>query len=133
VLVAAFLSPSGAATGVMTLHYNKLIQIVISEYVLLELQRSRFFTASTARDRLAQFLLSEPIVLALPTAARVNRAATVISAKDAPILAGAKAGRVTALVTWDKEFLKDDVVRWLGRPIDLPKDFLQRFRLHWTR
>lgn len=127
-LIAAFLSPTGAAAVLLDLYRSGQIVIVISEYVLMELERSDHLKAGIPRDRLVAFLLTDPTVLSLPTRASVQRAAQVISAKDAPILASAKTSQVDALVTWDKEFTKPDIVDYLARPVFLPGGFLAWFR-----
>ena len=132
-LVAAFLSPNGAAGVLLLLHRASVIRIVISEYVLMELRRSPRLRPLGVRRRFASFLLTRPRVLPLPPLASVQHAARVISPKDAPILASAKAARVAVLVTWDKEFLKQEVGRYLKRPILLPGEFLKRFRSGWAK
>lgn len=128
-LIAAFLSPTGAAGAVLDLHRVGAIRAVLSDYILSELERSKLLRPSLPQQRLAFFLLSRPEIVALPSQRSIARAALVISTKDAPVIAGAQSARVDALVTWDKEFLAEAVERYLGCPVYLPGDFLKRFRM----
>lgn len=132
-LVAAFLSPTGAAAAVIVLHRAKVIRIIVSDYVLRELERSRRLHSPTIRQRFLAWLLTDIHILPLPSVKQVRRAVAVISWKDAPILASAKAGRIDAFVTWDKEFLRPPVVTYLGHPTFLPGEFLYHFRTSWKR
>lgn len=130
-LIAALLSRNGGAGALLTLHQAGRIRFVISEYVLLELRRSPFLRQTRFRDHLAAFILSNPEICPLPSMASVRRAATVISTKDAPILASARAAKVEYLVTWDKEFLSPPIERWVGCSVLLPGDLLAKLRLHF--
>jgi uncharacterized protein len=127
VLASGFLgSPSGLTTPTLLLHQWRSGQftLVISEYILAELQRTLadpyFATRIRPEDR-ASFLIFLTRV-AERTVIRQRIAGVATHPEDDPILATALAGRADYLVTGDRR-LRDRVPSFQGIPLISPSEF----------
>jgi len=129
-LIAGFVSSKGAAREVLRLGEARIIQLVVSEWVVVELDRviSEKFPGHVQdlRHTLKKVSLE---VVADPPPAQVRRYKDIIEEGDAPILAAAVEACVDSFVTWDKRDFQSEKVRArVDFPIMTPGEFLTLFR-----
>jgi putative PIN family toxin of toxin-antitoxin system len=129
-LIAGLISSTGAAREVLRLGEAGVIRLVVSEWVVVELDRILSAKFSSYLQEIRHFLKDIHLeAVDDPPVARVKRFRGIIEDDDAPILAAAVEARVDALVTWDKrDFLKAKVKESVGFPILTPAEFLHLFR-----
>jgi len=111
VLIAAVGSAEGGSAVVLEVCRAKLAIPVLTRLVLREAERN--IQGKLDRNALLRFyrLIAdlEPELLPVPSAEDLESASQVVSAKDAHVLAGARAGAATHLITLDrKHFLQED-------------------------
>ena len=134
VIIAGLISSTGASAAIRNLGEAGDIRIVISRYVLFEIDRvlQAKFSAHFPNliDQYRAFIQNvNPFLTEDPPAAKVREAKTVIDPGDAPILATAKLARVDYLVTLDvRHFHTARVRAYLPIPILTPGEFLEEFR-----
>lgn len=129
-LMAGLISSSGAAREVLRLAEAEVIEVIVSQQVIVEADRNfgKKFPDLLAGFRLFMRSLN-PVVVSGPSQAAVKEAARVIHADDAPILAAAIQERVDFLVTWNtRHFMKTAVTDATPFPIVTPAEFLEEFR-----
>ena len=110
VLIAAAASPEGGSALLVEICRAKKASALLTRLVLREAERN-------IRDKLDERALLrfyeliadlEAEIIPFPAAADLEAAAEVVDAKDAHVLAGARAGQATHLVTLDrKHFLHE--------------------------
>ena len=130
-LIAGLASPRGASNVILTLAEAGLLALVISEEVLIEVERNLQAKLPRALPGYQRFLATCPLEKgAAPSAAEVAAARQIIHDADAPILAAAMALGVDYLVTFDRQHFLDDpeVARKSRLRIGTPGDFLAWFR-----
>lgn len=112
VIIAALLSSRGASYYLLS-QCSEILDFRISEYVFEEVRRSletKFSGQSALISSLFLIMGTAGIeTISNPTTREVRAAETVISKKDAPILASALAHN-DYLLTLDNEFFKTEVV-----------------------
>jgi predicted nucleic acid-binding protein len=124
-------SESGASRVILTLAEVGLVRPVVCPYILQEVERN---LAKKLTDLLPLYhqLLDrlQPEQIADPSLAEVQRWATVIAPKDAPVLAAAVAAKPHRLITLDtRDFLTDpQVADQSGLVICTPGEFIQQVR-----
>jgi len=111
VLIAAAGSAEGGAAVVLEVCRAKLAIPVLTRLVPREAERN--IQSKLDREVLLRFyrLIAdlEPELLPIPSAEDLQRASQVVPTKDAHVLAGARAGAATHLVTLDRiHFLQED-------------------------
>ena len=133
VIVAALLSPRGGSYYVLT-QLNDRLTFHVNEYVLAEMQDLISVKFKNQPQLLAQFFLLLGLAgvetLGNPSQKTLRSVSSLISKKDAPILAGAMAA-CDYLVTLGNEFLSLDVMtpaREKGLTILRPGDLIALFR-----
>ncbi len=132
-LIAGLSSPHGAGNLILSLAEAGIITPVVSEEVLMEVERNLEARLPRAMPEYRRFLATCPMEKAgVPSTAEVAAATEIVHPKDAPILAAAMAFPVDYLVTLDrKHFLNDpEVARRSGLHIGTPGDFLDWLREH---
>lgn len=129
VVVAGVGSLTGAAGTVLDLCEAGLVEPVLSEQVLLEVDRAVTAKLPGMAPRLRTFLLGlAPALAPEPTAADIRRAQKLTHAKDAPILAAARLAGVDYLLTLDKKhFLVPRAAVKFDPPVLTPGEFLRVF------
>ena len=134
VIIAGLISSTGASAAIRNLGEAGEIRIVISPYVLVEIDRviqakfSAQFPHLIGQYR-AFIQNAAPLLANDPPAAQVRKAKTVIDPGDAPILAAARLAQADYLVTLDiRHFHTPRVRAYLPIPILTPAGFLTTFR-----
>ena len=130
VYVAALLSPEGAAGELIRLVEGGAIQMVVSEEVIVEIDRvlSKKFPIRVEKSReLLKYLAPE--IAPDPTTAQMKPFIHKLDKGDASILCSAHLAKVSAFVTWNtRDFMSDEVESLVDCPIVIPADALKLFR-----
>ena len=130
VYIAALLSPDGAAGELIHLVEGGAISMVISEEVVVEIDRvlSNKFPARVEKSReLLKYLAPE--IAPDPTAAQAKPFLHKLNKGDASILCSAHLAKVSAFVTWNtRDFMAHGVNTLVDFPIVIPADALKLFR-----
>jgi predicted nucleic acid-binding protein len=105
VLVAAAISQTGAARLLLTAGLTDQVTLLFSEDVFAETQRSLAKKAPAALAALQVFQEAFIDQTVRAEERTVHRAAAVVAAKDAPIVAGAIEARAAYLATFDRQHL----------------------------
>lgn len=134
VIIAALLSSDGASYRTLS-ELPDAHTFQINEYVFEEVRRSierKFRNQPALLSNLMSIIgLSGITILQNPTKEEVNKAESIISKKDAQILASALIGS-DFLLTLDNEFFKPSVIQVAGEnglEILKPGDFIRQRRL----
>ncbi len=130
VLIAGLSSRTGASACLLDLGDAEEVDLVLSRYVLVELDRVIAEKFPHLTERYDAFLKEFCFELqAEPSISRIREAAAIIDLGDAPILAAAKLAQVDYLVTLDiRHFHTPRVRAYLPIPILTPAAFLTVFR-----
>ena len=130
VYIAALLSAEGAARELMRLVEGRTIRMVVSEEVIVEVDRvlSRKFTTRVQQSRELWKHLS-PEIAPNPTADQIKLFSHKLAKGDASILCSAHLAKVSAFVTWNtRDFMTHGVESLVNFPIVVPSDGLTLFR-----
>ncbi len=130
VYIAALLSVEGAARELVRLIENGSIRMVVSEEVIVEVDRvlSGKFPEHIQKSRELWKRLN-PEVTPNPTADQVKPFLHKLDKGDASILCSAHLAKVSAFVTWNtRDFLVPGVGSLVDFPIVVPADGLKLFR-----
>ncbi len=124
VLYSAAYSPHGHSRDLLHMGLRGEVQLVISQFVLIETRRN---LESQARELALLFdFVAEntPFELVETTKRQVLAASRRVALKDAPIVAAAKKAKVDFLVTLDKKHLlgKPSLTKFVGARIVTPKE-----------
>lgn len=130
VFFAASYSRTGASRELFRLAQAGLLQMVVSEIVLEEVRRNLNAKAPEVVALFEDLLQAVPHTVVDATEAQVREAALYTVAKDAPIVAAAKAARVDCLVSLDRQHLVGvlHVAGQSGLRILLPGDLLEQLK-----
>ncbi|HEV2355740.1 MAG TPA: putative toxin-antitoxin system toxin component, PIN family [Puia sp.] len=128
--VAGVVSAKGAAREVLRLAEAQVIELVLSEQVLVEMDR---VLEEKFPDHIHDFRVFvkklRPEVVDDPDQEQLSRFQSVIEKGDVAILAAAHSAKVDGLVTGDKnDFLKPKVKDSISFPVFDPGEFLKVFR-----
>ena len=130
VLIAGVNSVTGASATLLDLCEAGVLQMVVSRQVLIEADRN--FTAKFPQwvGRFRQFMHNlAPLMVEDPTPESMEKAATLVDRKDAPILAAAQNANVDFLITLDKRhFLNPKTRQKMMLKVVSPIEFLQSFK-----
>ncbi len=129
VLIAGLHSITGASATLLDLCEAGVIQMVVSRQVLIEADRNFAAKFPELIDRFRQFMRSlAPLMVEDPTPESMEKAATIVDRKDAPILAAAQNANVDFLITLDKRrFLNPKTRQKVMLQVASPIEFLQSF------
>jgi len=112
VLIAGLNSVTGASATLLDLCEAGVIQMVVSRQVLIEADRNVAAKFPQLVDRFHQFMHTlAPLMVEDPTLASMEKAATVVDRKDAPILAAAQNANVDFLIRLDKKHFLNPKMR----------------------
>ena len=135
VLIAGVASVTGASAAVLDLCEAEILQMVVNRQVLVEADRNfsaKLFNLVIQFRRFIQNLAL--LMVEDPPAKSVERAASLIHRKDAPILAAAMGSEADYLITLDKKhFLKQKVRRNIPIEVCTPAEFLRTFARLWLQ
>lgn len=105
VFFAAAYSVTGSAHDLMQAALQGRVSLVLSDYVLIETERNLLQSAPRAHPAFLRLCASLPHHLVTPSRRLVDEAAEVVVAKDAPIIAAARAAAVHYVATYDRKDL----------------------------
>jgi putative PIN family toxin of toxin-antitoxin system len=129
VLIAGVHSVTGASATILDLCEARVLQMVVSRQVLIEADRNFTTKFPQLVGRFRQFMRDlAPIMVEDPTPESVEKVATIVDRKDAPILAAAQNANVDFLITLDKRhFLNRKTRQKVMLKVVSPIEFLQSF------
>jgi predicted nucleic acid-binding protein len=130
VYIAALLSEEGAARELLRLVEGGAIQMVVSEEVIVEVDRvlSGKFPGRIQQSRELWRSLA-PEMAPNPTKAARRLFSGILKKGDARILCSAHLAKVSAFITWNtRDFMVEKVVSSVDFPIVVPADGLKLFR-----
>jgi putative PIN family toxin of toxin-antitoxin system len=130
VYVAALLSDDRAAAELLHLVEDDAIRMVISEEVVVEIDRvlSKKFPDRVYRSRELLKRLA-PEIAPSPTSIQIKEFLDKLDGGDASILCSAHLAKVDAFVTWNtRDFMAHGVDKLVEFPIVVPADALKLFR-----
>ncbi len=129
VLIAGVNSVTGASATILDLCEARVLQMVVSRQVLIEADRNFAAKFPQLVGRFRQFMHNlAPLMVEDPTPESMEKAATIIDRKDAPILAAAENANVDFLITLDKKhFLNPKTRQKVMLKVVSPIEFLQSF------
>ena len=130
VYIAALISNKGAAAELLRLSEAGIIQMVVSEEVIVESDRvlqAKFPELIDDSRRLWKSL--KPQVVLNSRLNQIKPFVKLLDKSDAAILCAASHADVAAFVTWNtKDFMKPKVAALVSFPIVVPADCLVLFR-----
>ena len=129
VLIAGVNSVTGASATILDLCEARVLQMVVSRQVLIEADRNFAAKFPQLVGRFRQFMHNlAPLMVEDPTPESMEKAATIVDRKDAPILAAAENANVDFLITLDKKhFLNPKTRQKVMLKVVSPIEFLQSF------
>ena len=129
VLIAGVNSVTGASATILDLCEARVLQMVVSRQVLIEADRNFAAKFPQLVGRFRQFMHNlAPLMVEDPTLESMEKAATIIDRKDAPILAAAQNANVDFLITLDKRhFLNPKTRQKVMLNVVSPIEFLRSF------
>ena len=129
VLIAGVNSVTGASATILDLCEAQVLQMVVSRQVLIEADRNVAAKFPRLIGRFRQLIHNlAPLMVEDPTPESMEKAATIIDRKDAPILAAAENAHVDFLITLDKRhFLNPKTRQKVMLKVVSPIEFLQSF------
>src|SRR4030067_1192530 len=127
VLIAGINSVTGASATLLDLCEAGVLQMVVSRQVLIEADRNFAAKFPQLVGRFRQFTHNlAPLMVEDPTADSMEKAASIVDRKDAPILAAAQNANVDFLITLDKRhFLNPKTRQKVMLRVVRPMEFLQ--------
>lgn len=105
VLFAAAYSTIGSAHDLVLAAIRGHVVLVLSEYVLAETERNLLQSAPRAHPAFVRFQASLPYQMSHPSPPLVIETMRVVVAKDAPIIAAARAAEIGLVATCDRKDL----------------------------
>jgi putative PIN family toxin of toxin-antitoxin system len=130
VLIAGVNSVTGASATLLDLCEAGVLQMVVSRQVLIEADRNFAAKFPQLIGRFRQFMHNlAPLMVEDPTPESMEKAATIVDRKDAPILAATQNANVDFLITLDKRhFLNPKTRQKVMLKVISPVEFLQSFQ-----
>lgn len=130
-LIAAAASPDGGSALVLELCTRGRARALVTRLVLREAERN--IMDKLSEEALLRYyrLLGDldPELVSLPSPKAIEHAAELVTAKDTHVIAGARDGHATHLITLDRKHLLPKEVRQGALPIVVctPGDYLQEW------
>jgi predicted nucleic acid-binding protein len=105
VFFAAAYSVTGSAHDLLLAAIQGRVSLVLSPYVLTETERNILRRAPQAHPAFLRFRAALPYQLSQPPEPLISDTARIVVAKDAPVIAAARAGQATLVATYDRKDL----------------------------
>lgn len=130
VYITALLSPNGAAGGLVRLAEAGLVRMVVSEEVIIEVDRVLAFKfPEFVQESRELWKHLNPEMATNPTASQMKPFLEKLPKADALILCTAHLAQVSAFVTWNtRDFMREGIGELVNFPILVPADCLVLFR-----
>lgn len=131
VFFAAADSINGSAHDLLQAGIQDRVSLVLSEYVLTETERNLLESAPRAHPAFLRLCASLPYRTVSPDRGLVLETARVVVAKDAPIIAAARAVAVEFVATYDRRDLlshRQAIHAALGLTVAIPSEILLALR-----
>jgi len=128
VFFAAAYSPRGSAHDLILAAFQGTVDLVLSTYVLDETERNLRASAPQALPAFERFRQALPYRLSTPDPDLVADTAQIVVAKDAPIIAAARAAGVTLVATYDRRDLlskREAIATAFGITVAPPDELLR--------
>lgn len=129
VLFAGSLSSSGFARDLIIAGARGDLEIVLSQFVILETRRNLAKKAPHGLSFFEVFLASDSVQSIEPPATLVRQVGTVIALKDAPVVAGAVHSMAQFVATYDRKHLLSQartIREQFGIIVETPEAVLKR-------
>jgi predicted nucleic acid-binding protein len=126
-LFAAAYSVTGSAHDLVQAAIQARVTLVLSDYVLAETERNLLASAPRAHPAFLRLRASLPYQVSNPPTPLVAETARVVVAKDAPIIAAARAARVELVATYDRKDLlskRQEILAAFGVTVATPEEIL---------
>ena len=129
-LIAGIASSKGSARAVLQLAEMGLIDIVVSQQIIIEADRNIEAKLPEMVNEFREYIqLLSPLLIEDPSPDEVRRYSSIINPEDAPILAAAVSSGANFLLTWDKKhFINRKIQLSSELKIATPGEFLKYFR-----
>jgi predicted nucleic acid-binding protein len=127
VFFAAAYSASGSAHDLLIAAAEGRISLVLSRYVLEETERNLLASAPRFHANFLRFRDDVPYRLSNPSGLLVAEAERIVVAKDAPVVAAARAAEATFLATYDRKDLlskRQEIFAAFGVTVATPDEIL---------
>jgi predicted nucleic acid-binding protein len=135
VLFSASLSPTGASREIIRESIRGNAGLVLSDYILKEVERNLNNRYPDALLILREILKATAPKIVNPTKRQILAATKYTVLKDAPVVAAARRAKVDYLATLDRRHLVDvpEVAKRAGLRIVLPEEALRAIRAQARR
>jgi len=127
VFFAAAYSATGSARDLLSAAVHNRVALVLSDYVLSQPERNILASAPHVHPAFLRFCASLPYRLSHPSKRLVVDTARVVVAKDAPIIAAARAADVILVATYDRKHLlskQNEIRTAFGITVATPEEIL---------
>ena len=127
VFFAAAYSVTGSAHDLFHAALRDRVALVLSDYVLDETERNLLESAPRAHPAFPRFRASLPYQVTNPPKRLVVETAAVVVAKDAPIIAAARAAQADLVATYDRKDLlskRQEILTAFGITVATPEEIL---------
>lgn len=127
VFFAAVYSAHGSARDLLFAALQGQIALVLSAYVITETERNLLKRAPHAHPDFLRFRNELTYLLSDPSNALIVDTASIVIAKDAPIVAAARESRATFVATYDRKDLlskREEILAAFGVTVATPGEIL---------
>ena len=127
VFFAAAYSVTGSAHDLLLAAIQGRVSLMLSSYVLTETERNILKRAPQAHPAFLRFCTALPYQLSQPPEALITDTARVVVAKDAPVIAAARAAQATLVATYDRKDLlsnRQEILTAFGVTVATPEEIL---------
>ena len=127
VFFAAAYSVTGSAHDLLLAAIQGRVTLVLSPYVLTETERNIRKRAPQAHAAFLRFCAALPYQLSQPPEPLIADTARVVAAKDAPVIAAARAAQALLVATYDRKDLlskRPEILAAFGVTVATPDEIL---------
>ena len=127
VFFAATYSPLGSARDLLLASIQGRVALVLSEYVIDETERNVLKRAPHVHPDFIHLRDDLTYLLSDPSDALIVDTARIVVAKDAPIIAAARAANATMVATYDRRHLlskREEILAAFGVTVATPNEIL---------
>lgn len=132
VFFAAAYSVTGSAHDLLLAVIQGRVSLVLSPYILTETERNILKRAPHAHSAFLRFRAALPFQLSQPPETLIADTARIVAAKDAPVIAAARAAQTTLVATYDRKDLlsnRQEILVAFGITVATPDEILATLKL----